>query len=83
MEKGTSSSGAVEIPYFGGCPVCHSNDGYLNIGMDHWIVCDEHKMCWYVGSNLFSSWREETESDWERNRARLAGYEAVEPVRAA
>ena len=48
---------------FGGCPVCHSHDGFYNAGKGHWFVCREHRTRWFVGSNLFSAWREETEEE--------------------
>jgi hypothetical protein len=63
---------------FGRCPICGGNDGYLNVGRDHWFKCDRHRMRWCAGSNLLSSWRYETPKDWERNRALLENYENVE-----
>ena len=66
--------------YFGGCPTCGKNDGYLNVARDHWMVCHEHKARWLVGSNLFSSWRDESEEDWQRNEYRMNGYAEVEPI---
>ena len=67
--------------YFGACPECKEQDTscYLNIGKDHWIYCDKHRVCWPIGYNLFSSWQEETEEDWERNRQQLKDYRVVEP----
>jgi len=64
----------------GGCPLCGKNDGYLNIGPDHWFVCHAHEKKWCRGSNLFSSWRAENDDDWEQTRQDLAGYEEVDPV---
>jgi hypothetical protein len=52
--------------YFGLCPHCRNNDGYVNIGRGHWFVCDEHKVMWFIGSNLFSSWKDQTEEEQER-----------------
>ena len=69
-----------EIDYFGGCPECGTNDGYLNVGREHWFVCDKHKTKWWIGSNLFSSWMEETEEEWQRNKIKLADYREVEPI---
>lgn len=69
------------VPYFGGCPECRTHDGYVNVGKDHWIVCEKCKVKWHVGSGLFSSWEQETETDWARNRELLAGFRQVEPVR--
>jgi len=65
---------------WGGCPKCLSHDGYLNLYREHWFKCDSHRVRWRVGSNLFSSWRHESESDWGRNGDRLAGYRIVEPI---
>ena len=67
--------------YFGGCPHCGNQDGFLNDGPDHWIVCDRHKVKWYVGSNLFSGWQEEGEETRQRNRFKLAEYMEVRAIR--
>ena len=64
-------------PDFGACPRCGRNDGYLNVGRSHWFVCHEHKLKWWVGANLFSSWKQETPRRWHRNWERLHGYEEV------
>jgi hypothetical protein len=54
--------------YFGECPICESHDRHLNIGPDHWFYCEEHKVCWWVGSNLYSGWKLfESKADWERH----------------
>ena len=66
--------------YFGGCPECGQNDGYLNVGGNHWFVCDAHSTCWSVGYNLFSSWRDESEDVWQANEERLRTMKIVEPV---
>ena len=67
--------------YFGGCPYCGDTSGYLNVGRGHIFVCDEHKTAWPIGSNLFSSWREENEEIWEKNRNMLdREYKFVEPL---
>ena len=66
--------------YFGGCPECGKQEGVLNIGRDHWAVCDTHKNKWPIGSNVFSSWRDETERVWARNERRLADYINVKPL---
>jgi hypothetical protein len=66
--------------YFGVCPYCGNNDGLLNIGRAHWVFCETHRARWCVGSNLFSSWREQEPSDWEANAARLADFTDVEPA---
>jgi hypothetical protein len=44
----------------GVCPICNETDGYVNIGRDHIGHCEEHRIAWQIGANLFSSWRHET-----------------------
>jgi hypothetical protein len=67
--------------YFGLCPVCHETDGYANAGRSHRFYCREHKTSWCVGSNLFSSWRDQTEAEqraiWDE--IGLDDFEDVEP----
>ena len=67
--------------YWGCCPECGLGASYfLNVGRDHWMVCKEDKTCWWVGANLFSAWREESEETWQRNAERLETYRQVEPL---
>lgn len=66
-------------PYFGGCPHCGQTDGYLNVHKEVWFRCDRHHTKWCAGSGLFSSWMDETEADWNRNAALLAGYVELKP----
>ncbi|MCH8262388.1 MAG: hypothetical protein IIA77_04980 [Proteobacteria bacterium] len=69
-----------EDDYYGGCPHCKKNDGYLNIWRVHYFVCHEHKVRWCVGRNLFSSWRFESMEDWDRNIEKIKHYEEVDLV---
>jgi hypothetical protein len=66
--------------HFGGCPKCGRTGVYVDIGSDHYNVCEEHRVYWYVGSNLFSSWREGTEEEWEENQRTLADWTNVSPI---
>ena len=66
--------------YFGGCPECGETNGYLNVGRSHWFVCDAHRTKWFIGENLFSSWRDESEADWRRSAEKLAGHREVKPI---
>lgn len=68
------------MEYNGGCPHCGSSDGILNIGRDHWGICRKHQVKWYIGSNLFSGWRDETDEQWRRNTYELSAYRQVEPI---
>ena len=71
---------ATTVEYFGGCPHCGRNDGYMNIGREHWFFCTRHKTKWLHGSNIFSGWRDEGEETWKLNGFRLAEYMSVTPV---
>lgn len=64
MESDTISDTITVSDYFGGCPHCGANHGYMNVRAEHWIVCDAHKVKWRIGSNLFSCWKDENESVW-------------------
>ena len=48
---------------FGGCPECGGNDGYVNAEAPHWGVCQAHKLRWYVGFDLFSPRKDESEAE--------------------
>lgn len=65
---------------FGVCPECGQSNGYLNIQKDHFGVCHKHKIIWSIGYNLFSSWMDEDEAIWKKNREILEQYEFREPV---
>lgn len=68
------------IDTFGGCPQCGRNDGFINVGRNHWFVCDLHKTKWWIGSNWFACWRSQTPDDWKWGAEKLTPYEEVEPV---
>ena len=62
----------------GVCPKCHDTNGYLNVENSHFGVCDEHKVYWVIGGNLFSCWMYEDETIWQENRELLESYEGVD-----
>jgi hypothetical protein len=68
--------------YFGGCPRCGNNDGCTSIGRSHWYFCKAHRTKWCVGSNLFSSWRDQTVDEQRRAYTAIGlGYFAeVKPL---
>ncbi len=68
--------------YFGRCPVCRERGRWLNVEADHWLVCDEHKLKWCVGSNLTSCWKTESPGDWTANAILLEGYTEIDPADA-
>jgi hypothetical protein len=65
--------------YFGACPVCLGNDGYLNIGRSHYFTCNKHRACWKAGINLFPTWEDEDPEVWARNAKTLSMFEEVKP----
>lgn len=65
---------------FGGCPQCGGHDGVFNAGRGHWFVCHEHRTRWFVGSNLFSSWKLETEAQQRHAYEVEPGWGAYEEV---
>jgi hypothetical protein len=78
-----SNDGITTLPrvdnHFGGCPACHKTDGFLSVGPGQWFVCHRHRVKWFVGSNLFSGWKEQDEQHRLANYYKLAGYRDVEP----
>lgn len=67
---------------WGQCPVCGRNDGLLNVGRKHWFRCDIHRIAWSPGENIFSSWRQELETQHRQNEVLLASYEMIETAAA-
>jgi hypothetical protein len=70
----------VTDEYFGGCPECGGSDFYFNIQRDHYCTCDKHKTVWYIGSNLFSAWQDESDEIWQGNKIRYSNYRSVKPI---
>ena len=67
------------LELFGGCPICRNTCPYVDVYRNQWFYCEAHKVCWCAGSNLLSTWREQTEQDFVHNGAMLNGFEIVEP----
>lgn len=67
--------------YWGLCPTCKETDGFVNLGRGHWFICKKHRTRWFIGSNLFSSWRNETEAEQRRELEEIGfdSFEDVEP----
>jgi len=65
---------------FGVCRECgHGGGIFVNLGPNQWCSCVRHGLKWFSGTNLFSCWRYETESDWLRNEAYLSRFREVDP----
>ncbi len=66
--------------HFGGCPECGRNDGFVNIGRQHWFYCAMHLTTWLAGENLFGCWRTEDEVTWQANKDFLRDFLVVAPL---
>ena len=64
--------------YFGHCPVPDHENCYRNIGRSHWMVCDTCRIKWFMGENLFSSWRSQSEETWKANAETIKEYEELD-----
>ena len=60
--------------YFGHCPIMEHENYVLNIFKNHWMYCEQCKTRWLVGSNLFGSWRHETEEIWKNNFRKIKSF---------
>lgn len=63
----------------GACPRCGRDDGILNVGADHWGICERHGVKWWIGRNLSPDWQREPARVWLANERKLAGLTQVEP----
>lgn len=59
------------------CPQCTKETSYLNVEKAQYGRCDDCKVYWLIGENLFSSWRAETEDAWTRNAQHLKDYTEI------
>lgn len=58
------------------CPQCgdESQVSFLNVHRQHYCICERCRIRWWYGDNLFSSWKEQTEEDWQANKQTLSAY---------
>jgi len=50
----------------------------FNIGRGHFAACDSCRTYTFLGANMMSCWREESEDIWRRNSDSVEGYEFIE-----
>lgn len=68
-------------PSFDGrCPYCAGAGELVNVERSHYIVCRKHRAAWFVGANLYSCWRHETEEKWAKNKKLLRSCKFVDPI---
>jgi hypothetical protein len=65
--------------FWGGCPHCHICDNIVTVNHNDYGVCNEHRVFWYFGTNLFSDWRDEPPGTSQGHVSRLEHYDKVEP----
>ncbi len=65
----------------GACPDCGKSDGYVNLGVEHWFICREHKTKWLAGTNLFDGWMNQTVAQTQSAEILLRNYVDVRPRR--
>ncbi len=65
----------------GACPQCGKSDGYVNLGIEHWFICRDHKTKWLAGTNLFDGWMNQTVAQSQSAEILLRSYEDVLPTR--
>ena len=63
------------------CGVCGKNDGYLNLGAQHWFICRVHRTKWFIGENLFDSWMTQTIPQHTIAEQLLRTFHEVTPIR--
>ena len=69
------------LGYWGFCTECKEPaDDILNVGKGHWAICLGCKTQWFVGANVFGSWRSENEEIWKQNSKLLFHYREIEPL---
>jgi hypothetical protein len=65
--------------HFGQCPKCKKNDGYVNIGRNHWFFCKKHQVKWYGGHDMFPRWQDEHASLWKQNEEFMSFFLEIDP----
>ena len=79
MSNQDQSKSHDDNSYFGSCPECLDMPLILNIGRNHSGTCEKHMAKWQIGSNMFSGWKDEEESNWQKNATLLKEYAEIEP----
>lgn len=62
------------------CPRCGQSSMYLNYYKTHWGICHKCGIRWPIGSNVFSSWRNENREQWEHNAKILLKLEVIDAL---
>jgi hypothetical protein len=60
------------------CKLCKGETAYLNVFKSHFFICDACQVSWCGAYNLFSSWQDETQEDWDRNIETLKRFRSLD-----
>jgi len=66
--------------WFGVCPECLDNDGYLHLGPEAYAVCHEHEAKWPLGKILTAEWEKTSDRQFVAYQILLDTYKVIEPV---
>jgi hypothetical protein len=64
-----------------GCPLCEEERPYVNAGKVHIGYCEPCRVSWVIGTNLFSSWQDQTEEE-QRDAYMAAGITRLRRIGA-
>ena len=83
IEDGIASRDCVLSPLspngHGVCPICGSDDEFVDFRRTHWHLCHRHRVRWSCSVNPHSDLRSEPEEDWRSNWERICHYREVVP----
>lgn len=70
----------LRLDRYGVCPICRKQGDCLSVNSRQWYVCKEHKYKWFIGTNVFNTWRSMTVDEFNRNEDILMQLKRVVPL---
>jgi hypothetical protein len=61
----------------GDCECGKYDNRYVNVFKTHYGYCSNCMTCWEIGTNLFSSWKDEDDERWKNNANFLKNYKLI------
>ena len=71
--------GASRTNFFGVCPTCRRQNGWIAGAEGDWFFCDTHRVRWTLMGDVLGGWRDMTAEERFANADQLSGYREVEP----
>lgn len=71
---------AIQLEYYFGTCSCGKEPKYFNYERTNWMYCSKCKEMWLLGSNIFTSWRNENKKIWKVNYEKHKKYKIIEPA---